>query len=116
MLNINLRKIVLIVGLFFPLSVLAAGDSSAIKPQTFNTQKYISYVNTKDCVTLTSSPYVMVTGSGGANMNLTCPANRPVMYNWKQKVVFVGVPMTGGPSGGGDSKVTCCAVAYKWVS
>lgn len=116
MLISNSIKIITIFGLslLFPLSGYAANDSSQIKRIQGAPQKYVSYVNTEDCVTLQSSAIVIVLGNGGGKMDLTCPQEKPVMYNWKQEVGYGGIVSVS--SGGGDTKVTCCAVGHKWVS
>jgi hypothetical protein len=105
------------VSICLPSISQAATDSSTLQSQvassaSYTPQKYQSYVNTNDCIKLTSSPYVIVLGNGGANMNLTCPASRPVMYRWQQQVGFGGILSVS--SGGGSSNITCCAVAQKW--
>ena len=100
-----------------PFTTLAANDSSKIhipSAAEYKTQKYQSYVDTNDWITLPSSPYVIAAGNGGTNMNLTCPTDRPVMYQWTQHLGFAGFIYVS--SGGGNSTVRCCAVAHKWTA
>jgi hypothetical protein len=98
--------------LCFPVVSQAAVDSSSLRAANNVPQKYQSFVNTSDCINLTSSPYVIVLGNGGANMTLNCPASKPVMYSWQQNVGFGGLGAVS--AGGGRSYVTCCSVGHKW--
>lgn len=96
-------------------SPVYAVGSTGISPQA-SLQPYHqeSYIDTQRCSTpIQSSPYVIVAGNGGANMNLHCPADKPVMYGWRQQVGFGGIFSV--QAGGGRSWITCCAMNHRWV-
>lgn len=95
----------------------ALADSTLLAPQSTQpaqvSQQLHSDVNTSDCTDpIQSAPYVIVAGIGGADMNLSCPADHPVMYSWRQQVGFVGFLSVQG--GGGNSSVKCCAMKQEW--
>lgn len=74
-----------------------------------------SYVDTNHCTApIQSSPYVIVLGNGGANMRLSCPPDRPVMYGWHFRVGY-GSLTSAVQVGGGRTWITCCPFGYKWV-
>jgi hypothetical protein len=76
-------------------------------------QSYQAKVNTNDCTApIQSSPYVIIAGNGGANMNLTCPPHHPVMYHWQQEIGFGGLGAVS--MGGGNARITCCALTHVW--
>lgn len=92
-------------------------DSTMLQPQASQPamvpQQLHSNVNTRDCTNpIQSAPYVIIAGVGGADMNLSCPADHPVMYSWRQQVGFVGILSVQG--GGGASSVKCCAMKQEW--
>jgi len=101
------------------LPVLAAppaqvSDSTRLNPsKPSQYMSYQGYVDTNNCVTLTSSPYVIILGNGGADMRLTCPADHPVMVNWNFQVGYGGLLVV--QDGGGVAKAQCCAVAHQWT-
>jgi hypothetical protein len=112
MLKLPLKQIPVCILIMF--ASLCYADSTEIKPLAAATpQTYQADVDTSDCTDpIKSTPYIIVLGNGGANMDLTCPKERPVMYNWHQEVGF------GGPgwvsSGGGNTKISCCALKHSW--
>ncbi len=98
----------------FLVSSAFAMESSRLQPrQKWVAQGFQSYVNTENCTQpIRSSAYVIVAGNGGANMRLTCPPEKPVMYGWRQEVGYGGWPAVS--FGGGASWITCCAVSHQW--
>jgi hypothetical protein len=108
----NQLLIIAISGMCCAGTCLATSDSTVINANKVNTTNKVSYINRGDCIVLQSSPYVIVAGNGGGNMNLTCPAERPVVSNWRFEVGYGGILAVN--AGGGQSWITCCSVGHKW--
>jgi hypothetical protein len=109
-------KIIIFLSGFLLISSLSyALGSTDVRPRGgLVPQNYQSYVDINNCTApIESSPYIIVLGNGGANMNLSCPADRPVMYGWRQEVGFGG--FSAVQAGGGRSWITCCGVKHKWA-
>ncbi len=95
-------------------AVCVAQDSSTLLAGNHKAQKYQSFVNTKNCVTLNSGRYYIYAGNTYKNTNLSCPADKPVMYHWQQGILMLGIVSV--QSGGGSSSITCCAMSHQWSS
>lgn len=86
-----------------------------VMPQVGASQSYQANVNIdpKDCTDyLASSAYVITLGSGGTNMKLQCPSEKPVMIYWQQQLGFGGFPYVA--AGGGQAWIRCCAISHSW--
>lgn len=90
----------------------------AVMPNIGAPQSYQAHVDVdpNNCITLRSSPYVIAGGAGGANMNLKCPAEHPVMYRWQYQVGLSNLPplIWSVTAGWGYSWIQCCAIAHSW--
>lgn len=79
-------------------------------------EKLVSYVDVdeRNCIALPTPKYVIVAGNGGTNMDLRCPADHPIMREWKQRLGFGGFLWVS--SGGGYATGKCCALKSKWTT
>lgn len=113
--RVNKSVLMGLVCLVGAINLSYAATSTDMKPYAEQPMANQTNVDTSNCTSpIKSSPYVIVFGNGGANMNVSCPANYPIMHTWKQQVGYGGLGAVS--HGGGYSSIVCCAVKREWVS
>lgn len=113
--SVNKSVLMGLVCLFGAMNLSFAATSTDMKPTAEQPMASQTNVDTSNCTSpIKSSPYVIVLGNGGANMNVSCPANYPIMHTWKQQVGYGGFGAVS--HGGGYSSIVCCAVKHDWVN